>query len=61
MYDFIYKKWFLLQKCGVWWGWEKNREKMNTILDVQIFWGEVNMVSRGVLEHHDGCCNHSDS
>ena len=31
---------------------------MNTVLDVQIFWDVVNMVSRGVLERHVGCCNH---
>ena len=28
MHDSIYKKWFYIQKCGVWWGWDKNHEKI---------------------------------
>ena len=32
--------------------------KMNSVLYVQIFFDVVNMVSRGVLERHVGCCNH---
>ena len=31
---------------------------MNTLLEVQIFLNVINMVSRGVLECHVGCCNH---
>ena len=32
---------------------------MNTMLDVQIFFNIVNLVSRGVLERQVGCYDHS--
>ena len=31
---------------------------MNMMLDVHIFFDVENMVCRGVLERHVGCCNH---
>ena len=31
---------------------------MNSMLDVQFFFYVVNIVSREVLEHYVGCCNH---
>ena len=34
---------------------------MNTMLDVPILKDVVNMASRGVLEHHVGCCNYENN